>query len=194
MNQLLKVIKRFIKSVSITGSLTAADYNQWGLGRDVWRRRHQGTRRERKTDKKHLQVRRSQNRQEASLGVERFPVRTMLPPQSNRLHPPHPLNQPVLSHKLKVFEAASARLSLLLSRAVRTATLLFPFQPLTALHTGLDSPPKVSQPLIIRGENQCGVIKKQSSHGSQFMASRYKLTLKNQVRIGAGNPFRTSGY
>lgn len=27
-NQLLKVIKRFIKSVSITGSLTAADYNQ----------------------------------------------------------------------------------------------------------------------------------------------------------------------
>lgn len=29
-NQLLKVIKRFIKSVSITGSLTAADYNQQG--------------------------------------------------------------------------------------------------------------------------------------------------------------------
>lgn len=28
LNQLLKVIKRFIKSVSITGSLTAADYNQ----------------------------------------------------------------------------------------------------------------------------------------------------------------------
>lgn len=82
LNQLLKVIKRFIKSVSITGSLTAADYNQWGLRRDVWRRRHQETRRERKTDKKHLQVRRSQNRQEASLGVKRFPVHTMLPPSA----------------------------------------------------------------------------------------------------------------